>query len=91
MDLVISPTAVAFNTQPGASSPILQVGEIVDALVVQLLENDTVRLSIGNALFDVQTQVPLTPGATVRLAVKNTADGIRLVIIDNSAVLQVPA
>ena len=83
MDLIVSPTTVAFNTQPGAPVPTFQAGEVVDALVLQLLENGSVRLSIGNSLLDVQTQVPLVPGTTVRLAVKNTTDGVRLVIVDN--------
>jgi Flagellar hook-length control protein FliK len=85
VDLIISPTTVAFNTQPGAPSPAFQAGEVVNALVLQLLENGNVRLSIGNSLLDVQTLVPLVPGTTVRLAVKNTSDGIKLVILDNGA------
>jgi len=84
VDIVISPTTVAFNTQPGTPNPTLQAGEVVDALVLQLLDNGAVRLSIGNSIFDAQTQVPLVPGSTVRLAVKNTNDGIKLVILDNA-------
>jgi hypothetical protein len=85
VDLIISPTTVAFNTQPGAPTPTFQAGEVVNALVLQLLENGNVRLSIGNSLLDVQTLVPLVPGTTVRLAVKSTSDGIKLVILDNGA------
>jgi hypothetical protein len=85
VDLIISPTTVAFNTQPGAPTPTFQAGEVVNALVLQLLENGNVRLSIGNSLLDVQTQVPLVPGTTIRLAVKSTGDGIKLVILDNGA------
>ena len=85
MDLIVSPTTVAFNTQPGAPTPTFQSGEVVDALVVQLLENGGVRLSVANSLFDVQTQVPLVPGTTVRLAVKNTSDGVQLVIVGRGA------
>lgn len=86
MDLIISPTTVAFNTQPGAPTPAFQAGEVVSALVLQLLENGNVRLSIGNSLLDVQTLVPLVPGTTVQLAVKNTSDGIKLVILNPGAV-----
>lgn len=85
MDLIISPSTVAFNTQPGAPTPTLQAGEVVNALVLQLLENGNVRLSIGNALLDVQTLVPLVPGQTVRLAIKSAGDNIKLVILDNGA------
>ncbi len=82
MDIVVSPTTVAFNTQLGTPNPVFQAGEVIDALVLQLLDSGTVRLSIGDALVDVKTQVPLVPGTTVRLAVKNTPEGIRLTILD---------
>ncbi len=82
MDIVVSPTTVAFNTQLGTPNLVFQAGEVIDALVVQLLDSGMVRLSIGDALVDVKTQVPLVPGTTVRLAVKNTPEGIRLTILD---------
>ena len=82
MDIVISPTAVALNAQLGSPVPAFQAGEVLDALVLQLLENGAVRLSIGDAVLDVKTQVPLVPGTTVRLAVKNSPEGIKLVVID---------
>jgi Flagellar hook-length control protein FliK len=85
VDLIISPTTVAFNTQSGAPTPAFQAGEVLDALVLQLLDNGVARLSIANTLLDVQTQVPLIPGTTVRLAVKSTTDGVKLVILDNGA------
>jgi hypothetical protein len=85
VDLIVSPTTVAFNTQSGAPTPAFQAGEVLDALVLQLLDNGVARLSIANTLLDVQTQVPLIPGTTVRLAVKSTTDGIKLVVLDNGA------
>jgi hypothetical protein len=85
VDLIVSPRTVAFNTQPGTPPPALQSGEVVEALVLQLLENGSVRLSVANTLLDVQTQVPLLPGTMVRLAVKNTSDGIQLVIVGGNA------
>lgn len=85
MDIVVSPTTVAFNTQLGSPLPAFQVGEVLDALVLQLLDSGVVRLSIGDTVVDVKTQVPLVPGATVRLAVRNSPDGVRLVLIDPAA------
>src|SRR5262249_35084281 len=45
-------------------------------------ENGKARLSVANTVIDVLTKVPLEPGTTVRLAVKNTSEGIQLVIVD---------
>jgi len=82
VDLVVSPTTIAFNTQSGAPAPALQAGEVLDALVVAVLDSGKVRLSLANVLIEVDTKVPLTPGTTVRLAVKTTSDGIQLVVVD---------
>ena len=85
MDLTVSsPNAVALNPQQGAAVPVLKVGEIIDAQVLQLIDDTTAKLAIGNTLLEVQTQVPLTVGTTVRLAVKSTPDGLRLTLVGNS-------
>lgn len=81
MDLVIAPTGVGFNTQSGAPKLALQAGQIIDALVLQLIDATTVRLAVGDSVIDVQTKVALEPGASVRLAVKGTATDLKLVIL----------
>jgi flagellar hook-length control protein FliK len=85
VDLVVSPTTVALNPQQGAAVPALKAGDIIEAQVLQLLGDGAAKLSIGNTVIDVQTQVALTPGTSVRLAVKNTPDGIRLTLLGNAA------
>jgi hypothetical protein len=85
VDSVKSTATVAFNTQFGAPNAGLQPGEVIDALVLQILADGRARLSVANTIIDVLTQVPLTPGTTVRLAVKNTPTGIHLVIVDRGA------
>ena len=82
--MIVSPTTVALNPQQGAAVPALKVGEIIEAKVLELLGQSIARLAVGKSILDVQTQVPLTPGSTVRLAVKNTPDGIRLTLLPNA-------
>jgi hypothetical protein len=85
VDLIVSPSTVAFNTQPGAPTPTFQTGEVLNAVVQQLLDNGNVRLAIANAFLEVQTQIPLAVGMTVRLAVKNTDQGVQLVVLGPAA------
>jgi len=84
VDLVVSPTAVALNPQQGAAVPIFKAGDIIEAQVLALLGEGGATLAIGNTVIDVKTQVALTAGTTVRLAVKNTPDGIRLTLLGNA-------
>ncbi len=81
MDLIVSPTTVALNPQQGAAVPALKAGDIIEAKVLELLGQSIAKLAVGKSIIEVQTQVPLTPGTTVRLAVKNTPDGIRLTLL----------
>jgi hypothetical protein len=81
VDLIVSPTTVALNPQQGAAVPALKVGDIIEAKVLELLGQSIAKLAVGKSIIEVQTQVPLTPGTTVRLAVKNTPDGLRLTLL----------
>ncbi|MFL9824763.1 flagellar hook-length control protein FliK [Rhodoplanes sp. SY1] len=81
MDLVVSPIAVALNTQGGGNAPTFTPGQIVDALVMRVLDQTHVQLAVGDSLIDVQTAVPLPQGAHVHLAVRATPDGLRLVVL----------
>jgi len=81
VDLIVSPTTVALNPQQSAAVPALKAGDIIEAKVLELLGQSIARLAVGKSILEVQTQVPLTPGTTVRLAVKNTPDGVRLTLL----------
>jgi flagellar hook-length control protein FliK len=81
VDLIVSPTTVALNPQQSTAVPALKAGDIIEAKVLELLGQSIARLAVGKSIIEVQTQVPLTPGTTVRLAVKNTPDGIRLTLL----------
>ena len=62
----------------------LQPGQILSALVLQLLEEGQVRLSIANTVLDVVSQVPLQPGTNVRLMVQGTTPVLTLAVVDTN-------
>jgi len=81
VDTVTPTTPLGLLAQLGAGAPVLQPGQIVEAVVLALLENDSVRLGLPNATLDVRSTVPLTVGATIQLAVKSTGSGLQLVML----------
>jgi hypothetical protein len=92
MPIVITPNNAAV-TAPGVTTApvVLQPGSVIDARVVQILGNDTVRIAIGNQSIDVLSQVPLQAGQTLQLAVSQAADGsIRLAVLEAQAASQGP-
>ncbi len=73
-------------TSFGAPAAALQAGQVVQALVLELLESGAFRLQLPQALLDVRSDVPLTPGSTVTLAVKGAGANMRLdILAQNSA------
>ena len=70
---------VSLTPQPSAP---LQPGAVINALVLQLLDEGQVRLAVANTLIDVMSQVPLVPGQNVRLAVEGTPAEPRLVLVE---------
>jgi hypothetical protein len=81
VQFAIPPNVLTASAQSG-SSVALQPGDIVDALVLQLLADGKVRIAIANKTMDVVSQVPLEPGTTVQLGVKSTATGLALSLVD---------
>jgi len=84
VDLIVSTPSVALNPQQGAAVPAFKPGDVIEAQVLALIGNNAAKLAVGKLIMEVQTQVPLTVGATVRLAVKSTPDGIRLSLLGNA-------
>jgi hypothetical protein len=82
VDIIASPTTVTFNTQFGAPPPGASPGEVVEAKVLQVLADGRARLAVANTVIDVISSVTLTVGATVRIAVKHSPEGIRLSLLD---------
>ena len=66
--------------EAGAVAPelVLQPGTTIDATVLKVLSADLVRIAIAALSIDVKTEIPLQPGQTLKLAVSQTEDGIRL-------------
>ncbi|HEY0232417.1 MAG TPA: flagellar hook-length control protein FliK [Dokdonella sp.] len=56
-------------------------GSVIVARVVKILPDNQVRIAIGNVAVDVSSEVPLQPGQTLRLAVSQSADGVRLAVV----------
>ena len=77
-----APTTVTFTTQFGAPSPAVSQGEVVEAQVLQVLAEGRARLAVATTIIDVHTPVLLVAGTTVRLAIKNTPDGLRVALLD---------
>ena len=90
MDLIVSPTAVALNTQSGAPKMALTPGQLIDALVLQLIDATTARLSVGDKIIDVKTEVPLAPGAHVKLAARGHGEDIRWMIVGTGSSAAAP-
>ena len=84
MDAINLLANIALPTAFGAPAVPLQPGQVVQALVLELLESGAFRLQLPQAVLDVRTDVALTPGGTVTLAVKGTGSGVRLEILAQS-------
>ena len=61
---------------------VLQPGTTIDATVLKVLSADLVRIVIASLSVDVKTEIPLQQGQTLKLAVSQTATGIRLTNVD---------
>jgi hypothetical protein len=86
MPISVNPILPVLAAQ-GAAAPelVLQPGTVVDAKVLQLLADNLVRIAIANMSIDVLSQVPLQAGQSLKLAVSQTEDGIRLALVGQGA------
>jgi hypothetical protein len=57
---------------------VLKPGTTIDATVLKVLSADLVRIAIAALSIDVKTEIPLQQGQTLKLAVSQTENGIRL-------------
>ena len=91
VDAIHLPNAITLPTAFGAPGTPLQAGQVVQALVLELIESDVFRLQLPQAIVDVRSDVPLDAGSTITLAVKGTGANTRLVIYADDAQPAVPA
>src|SRR5882757_9812958 len=87
MVLTVNPvqpaTSASLGTSGAGATPtlVLQPGTVVNAQVQNVLAENLVRIAIANLSIDVQTEVALTPGQNLQLAVSQTDNGIRLAVV----------
>ncbi|MBB4371518.1 hypothetical protein GGD63_004316 [Bradyrhizobium sp. cir1] len=84
------PTPISSIVPVSAASPVadattpdlvLQAGSVVDARVVSVLADNLVRIAIANLSMDVMSEVALTPGQNLQLAVSQNDGTIRLAVM----------
>jgi hypothetical protein len=75
------PVIAAQATGSATSGVVLQPGAVVDAQVLKVAEN-LVQIAIAGLSIDVMSEVALTPGQSLQLAVSQTSDGtVRLAVV----------
>ncbi len=72
---------VADAATPGL---VLQAGTVVDARVLSVMADNLVRIAIANLSIDVMSEVALSPGQTLQLAVSQNDSGVRLAIVNGA-------
>jgi hypothetical protein len=80
VDAIHLPPGLTLPSAFGAPAAPLQAGQVVQALVLELIEAGVFRLQLPQGVIDVRSSVPLTPGSTITLAVKGTGQSTRLAI-----------
>lgn len=87
------PTPISSIVPVSAASPVadaatpdvvLQAGSVVDARVISVLADNLVRIAIANLSMDVMSEVALTPGQNLQLAVSQNDGTIRLAVVNGA-------
>jgi len=87
------PTPISSILPVSAASPVadaatpdlvLQAGSVVDARVVSVMADNLVRIAIANLSMDVMSEVSLTPGQNLQLAVSQNDGTIRLAVMNGT-------
>lgn len=88
MALIVNPNLPVIAAQaPGTATSgiVLQPGMVIDAQVLKVVEN-LVQIAIAGLAIDVMSEVALTAGQTLQLAVSQTPDGtVRLAMVGQGA------
>src|SRR5512139_2247084 len=78
---VTAASPVADAATPGL---VLQAGTVVDAKVLSVMADNLVRIAIANLSIDVMSEVALSPGQNLQLAVSQNQAGVRLAIVNGA-------
>src|ERR1700709_2660447 len=87
MPISINPIFPVIAAQGAAPEIVLQPGTVIDAQVLKILGNDLVRIAIANLSIEVFSEIPLQAGQSLRLAVSQTPQGIKLAMIGQGALV----
>src|SRR5882724_6141292 len=91
MSISVNPILPVVATQGTAPQLVLQPGTVVDARVLKLLSDNLVRIAIANLSIDVLSEVPLSAGQTLQLAVSEMDGGIRLAVVGQGGAAGTPS
>jgi len=91
MSIAINPVFPVVAAQSVAAGVALQPGSVIDATVLKQLDANLVRIAIANLTIEVLSEVPLQPGQTLRLAVSQTPQGVRLQIVPGEGEGEAPS
>lgn len=81
----IVPVSAASPVADGATPDlVLEAGSVIDAKVVSVLADNLVRIAIANLAMDVVSEVSLTPGQNLQLAVSQNDGTIRLAVMNGA-------
>jgi Flagellar hook-length control protein FliK len=80
LDINSVSSALGLLSQFDSNALALIPGQVIEAVVLALLEDGSVRLALPHATLDVGSTIPLTAGTSVRLLVKSTGSGLQLVV-----------
>jgi hypothetical protein len=81
---IIPVTAASPVADAATPDLVLQAGSVVDARVVSVLADNLVRIAIANLSMDVMSEVSLTPGQNLQLAVSQNDGTIRLAVVNGA-------
>src|SRR5215470_2569442 len=80
------PVIAAPSVGGASDGVVLQPGTVVSAQVQDVLADNLVRIAIANLSLDVLTEVALSPGQNLQLAVSQAQNGVvRLQIVGQGA------
>jgi hypothetical protein len=91
MSISVNPILPVVAAQGAAPELLLQPGTVVDARVVKLLSDNLVRIAIAGLSIDVQSEIPLSAGQTLQLAVSEMDGGFRLAVVGQGAASGTPS
>ncbi|MCP3467554.1 flagellar hook-length control protein FliK [Bradyrhizobium sp. CCGUVB23] len=78
---IVSVSAATSVADAATPELVLQAGSVVDAKVVSVMADNLVRIAIANLSIDVMSEVALSPGQNLQLAVSQNDGTVRLAIV----------